>query len=183
MKAALQIYSVKKIRADPELTKTEEPLRACASLYCERRLNLQTSDKHNSASAEGILQEVFLSKHFGGERFDFCTLLPRVERQSGFAAGLFEKHHSVPVMFDRNLRQEQAAMAQHRNQQTVAADFDDFGRDFPRRSQDAEFDCQMRRFIARDSMESRVFKGRCPRGFCHGAIDGVGWKNVANASA
>ena len=53
-----------------------------------------------------------------------CAFLPCVQRQSRFAAGLFEEHRSIPVVFNRHLREQQAAMSGHSDDQAVAADFD-----------------------------------------------------------
>ena len=77
-----------------------------------------------SSSQDLMLLFGSVSEHFGGEGLDRRALLPCVRRQSSFAAGLFEKVYAIPIVFDRNLRQEQAAWSVHADQQTVAADLE-----------------------------------------------------------
>lgn len=45
-----------------------------------------------------------ISKDLCRKRLDGGALLPGVQRQARFAAGLLEEGHAIPVMFYRNLR-------------------------------------------------------------------------------
>jgi len=76
----------------------------------------------------GLLRS-FLTKDFSGEGFDSGAVLPCVERQSGFAAGLLKKCGPVPCVLDGDLGQQQAAATVPGNEEPVASDFDLFGWD------------------------------------------------------
>jgi hypothetical protein len=122
------------------------------------------------------------SENFGGEGFNGRTLLPCVQRQAGFAAGLLEKGSAVPVALGWHLRQKQAATPGHGDQQAVASDLDGVDRNGLRRRQDAKFDFQLRRFPQRDGMEARVFKRGSARGVCDRTIDRAHGKHITYAS-
>ena len=61
----------------------------------------------------------FGPENFRGEGFDGRALLPGIRRQAGFAASLLEKGDAVPAVFDRDLRQQQAAASVLADHQSV----------------------------------------------------------------
>ena len=119
---------------------------------------------------------------FSGEGFDGCAVLPGFRWQAGFAAGLFEKCHTVPAMFDRNLRKQQAAAAVLADEQAVAADFYVFGPDGLQVRQDAEGNFQFGSFFGGDGRKACVLECRSPRGFCDGAIERSCGENESDAA-
>jgi len=125
----------------------------------------------------------FFSEHFSGERLDGCASLPGIGRQAGLAAGLLEEGDAVPVVFDRNLGQEEAAVSGHADEEAVAPNLDCIGGDGLRDGENAEFDLELPGFLELDRMEARVVKSGGPGGIGYRAIDGADGKNVANASA
>ena len=126
---------------------------------------------------------VFLSEYLCGEGFDGRAILPGVERESGFAAGLLEESDAIPMALDGNLRQKQAAASSHADEQAMASDLDRFGVDGARRRKNAEFDFEIAGFVEVYGMEASVFKGGGTRGFGDGAIHRVGGEDIADASA
>ena len=130
-----------------------------------------------------LFPEAGITEDFCGEGFYGCTLLPGVQRKSGFAAGLFEEGHAVPVVFDGNLRQKQAAVALHAYEKAVAADLDFVRRNWLGWSENAEFDLQAGRFFAVDGFKACVVEGGGAGGLSNGTIDGTGGEDVADASA
>lgn len=66
---------------------------------------------------------MFFPEYFSREGLNHRALLPCVERQAGFAASLFEEGDAVPLVFDRYLRQEEASMSSHTDEQSVAPHF------------------------------------------------------------
>ena len=62
------------------------------------------------------------SEHFSGEGLDGRAILPCIQWQAGFSAGLFEESRAVPVVFRRYLGQKEAAASGHTDQQTVPSD-------------------------------------------------------------
>src|SRR5579863_996087 len=123
-----------------------------------------------------------VAKNFGAEGLDHRAVLPRVAGEAGFAAGLFEKGHAVPVMLDRNLGQKQSATAALADEQAVAADLNGLGRNRLGWSENAEFDLEVRSFRERDRRKPVVLERRGPRRLAHGAIDRSRRKHVADAS-
>jgi hypothetical protein len=67
------------------------------------------------------------AENLGGEGLDCRAIFPGVQRQSRFPAGLVEESLAIPVVLDWHLRQKQAAMSSHADQQAVASDFDGLG--------------------------------------------------------
>ena len=125
----------------------------------------------------------FFSENFGSEGFDGGAFLPGVEREAGFAAGLFEEGGAVPVVLGGDLGQEQAAHSEQGDEQAVASDFDRFGRNGLRRGEDTEFDFQVVRFGQGYVREASVFESGGAGRAGDGAIDGVCGEDVADASA
>ncbi len=81
---------------------------------------------------------ILIAKNFCGEGFDLRAILPGVKRKAGFPAGVFEKSDAVPTVLDGNLRQEQAAVARHADEQTVASDLDFFGSNWTEAGQNTQ---------------------------------------------
>src|ERR1700686_407379 len=127
--------------------------------------------------------ELLLSEYFGGECFDRRALLPGIRRESRFTAGLFEKLYAVPVVFYGNLRQKQAAVPSHRDQEAVAADLDGFGGDWLWRREDAEFDLQVTSFRQGHGIKARVFESRGARRVRDCAVYGAYGKHIADSSS
>jgi len=131
---------------------------------------------------KGSQPKLFLPEDFSGKCLDRCSFLPGIGWQSRFAAGLLQERDSVPVVLERNLRQKQAAVSGHADDQAVAANLDCFRRDRFWRRQDAEFDLQFARFVASDPVETGIFKCGGARGIGYCAIYRADGQNVADAS-
>ena len=54
---------------------------------------------------------LFLSENLGRERFNNGSLPPFVRGKSSFAAGLGQEGFTIPMMFERYLRQEKSAIS------------------------------------------------------------------------
>src|ERR1700757_2357735 len=113
----------------------------------------------------------FVPEDFCGERFDHRAVLPCVEGQAGFAAGLFQEGGSIPVVLDRYLREQQPAPSGHADQQAMATDLDRVGRNWLWGRQDAQLNFEMRGFGQRYRSESRVFESRGARRVRYRTID------------
>lgn len=70
---------------------------------------------------------VTISEQFGSKCLQRCPVTPRIQRKACLPASLLQKGFSIPPVFDRYLRQQQASPAIQRNQQTVAPYFDLLG--------------------------------------------------------
>ena len=123
------------------------------------------------------------AEHFGGEGFEGGSFLPGIEREGGFAAGLFQEGDAVPATFDRNLRQQESAQARCADQQTVTAYLYGIGKNGPRGREDAEFYLQPGRLVELHGIEASVFEGGGAGGFRHGAIKRGGGKHVSDTAA
>ena len=76
-------------------------------------------------SAETL--DVGVAKDLGGESLDGRGLLPGIERQASFAAGLLQESFPVPTIFEGNLGQQEAASSAIGDDQAVTSDFDCLG--------------------------------------------------------
>ena len=85
-------------------------------------------------------------------------------------------------MFDRHLRQKQAATAMHTDQQTVMANFYGVGKNWPGRGKDTEFHLQLIGFFSCHGLEASVVKCRGARRFCNRTINRAGRQNIPDAS-
>src|SRR5260370_35107378 len=74
-------------------------------------------------------ERVLIPENLGREGLDDCALLPRIERQACLPASLLEERGPIPTVFDRHLRQKQAATAADADQQPVIANFAGVGKD------------------------------------------------------
>lgn len=126
---------------------------------------------------------LFFSEHFSGEGFDGCSSFPGFGRQAGFAASLLEEGNAVPVVFDRDLGQEQAAISNHADEETVAPYFDGFGSDELRDRENAEFDLKVASLFERDRAKASVLEGGGSGSVGDGKKHGGDSLNIANASA
>ena len=125
---------------------------------------------------------MLFSENFGGKGLNRRAVFPCVQRQAGFAAGLFEESRAVPVVLGWHLGQKQAATASPTDEQTVASDLNGFGGNRLRQRQDAEFDFQVTSFGQRDGRKAPVFESGRARGICDGAIYRAHRKDIAHAS-
>ncbi len=80
---------------------------------------------------------MLFAENLGGKGMQTGTFLPCIDGQARFAAGLLEKGDAIPLMLNRNLRQQQAAAAVLSDQQAVTADFDLLGKNRLRRRENA----------------------------------------------
>src|ERR1700692_2519889 len=126
---------------------------------------------------------IFVTKNFGCEGFDHSAMLPGIQRQSGFAAGLFQKGDAIPPMLDRDLRQQQAATTVPVDVQSVAADFDLVGVDRFRERENAQFDREVRSFFFGDRRKAVVVESGRPRGLRYSAVERIARQDVADTSA
>lgn len=124
-----------------------------------------------------------VAENFGGEGLNGCALLPCVLGQPGFPASLLKESNTIPVMFDRDLRQQKTTPCGHADEQAVAADFDPFGINWPRHRKDAEFDRELALFAEGHGIESRVFKRRRAGGFGDCSVERTNRQNVPDTSA
>src|SRR4029077_390949 len=105
-----------------------------------RFLSLRASASHPTVLAlrtDGLFR--LFSKYFRREDLDAGSFLPRISRQTGFAASLFEERGTVPAMFDGNLGQKQSALTLHADQQAMPSDLYCFRANRLGRRQDAYF--------------------------------------------
>ncbi len=86
-------------------------------------------------------------------------------------------------MFDRHLRQKQAATAMHTDQQPVMANFHGVGKNWPGRCKDTEFNLQLMRFFSCHGLEASVVKCCSARRFCDGTINRAGRQHIPDASS
>ena len=128
-------------------------------------------------------ERVLIPENLGREGLDDCALLPRIERQACLPASLLEESGPIPTVFDRHLRQKQAATAVDADQQPVMANFDGVGKDWPGRGKDTEFNLQLLRFFSGHGWEAIVVKCCCPCRFCDSAINRAGRQHIPDASS
>src|ERR1700687_821295 len=128
-----------------------------------------------------LVRGPLISENFCRKGLNGCAFLPSVQRQTGFAAGLFEESGAVPVVLGWHLGQEQAAVTRHADEQAVTSDFDGLGSNRLRRRQDAELNFQLRRFRQRHRIEARVSEGGRACRVCHGTIYGTHREHITHA--
>ena len=90
-----------------------------------------------------------ITKDLGSKSLDGCGVPPGIRWQARFAAGLPEKSLPVPILFDGNLGQEQAAARALRDDETVAPDFHRFGTNRDQTGKHAQRNLQSRSFFHR----------------------------------
>jgi len=71
----------------------------------------------------------FVAENFRSEGLQRGTILPGIYGKTGLAAGLLQEGGAVPVVFDRDLREQQAPVAVLADDQAVTADFYGVGLD------------------------------------------------------
>ena len=85
-------------------------------------------------------------------------------------------------MLDGDLGQQQAAASMLADQETVASDFDGFGKNRLRRRENAELDFEMRRFVLGDRRKTVIVEGGSTGGLRHGAIDRRSRQGIADTA-
>ncbi len=98
-------------------------------------------------------------------------------------AGLFKEGRGIPFVFDRDLRQQEAAAAVLADEEAVASNFNGFGKNWLRRGENAQLDFEVRSFVGGDGREAIVVEGGRAGSFGDGAVEGSGGKSVADAAA
>src|SRR5712671_7158519 len=104
----------------------------------------------------------FFAKDFGSEGFNGRAFFPRIQRQTGFAAGLLQEGCAVPSVLDGDLGQEQAATAMPGNEKSVAAHFNLFGTEWLRRRENAELNFEMRSLFLVNRGKAVILESRGP---------------------
>ena len=80
--------------------------------------------------------QILIPENFSGEGL-YESLLPSVQRQAGFATGLFEENNAIPVMFDWHLGQKQATASTQADHQAMPAHLHIFRTGRPHGGEDA----------------------------------------------
>jgi hypothetical protein len=126
---------------------------------------------------------LLLSENFRRKALDGCSLAPGVGGESRFAAGLVQEGLAIPVMLDGDLGEEEAAIAMHADQKTMASDLDIFRGDRLGRRKDAEFNFEVAGFVEGYGVEARVFEGGGASGIGDSAVDRTDGQDVSDAAA
>lgn len=120
---------------------------------------------------------------FGGEGFDGCAALPGIGGEAGFSAGFGEEALALPPPFNRDLRQQETAMAVVRDHEAVFADFDFLRRNGYDGRQDTDLNFELCGFSVADRKETWIFEGGGRCGLDDGEIERAHGNDVADAAA
>src|SRR5262249_32319899 len=125
------------------------------------RREARSKSTRSTRAISGRFEVSSLAEHLRLESKQLRGVLPRIVRQSGFAAGLGEKRVGVPLPLGRGLRQQKTPMPALLDEQTMAADLD-----LPRRCdrleqpEQRDLDLQVGQLGLRDRWKPRVAAAR-----------------------
>ncbi len=128
-------------------------------------------------------EDIGVSKDFGGESLDRCVVSPGIPRQASLAARLFEKRLAIPMVFDRNLGQQEAAPVALRDNQTVAPNLDGLRTNRHEAGEHAQGNFQASGFFLPHGQESGVVESGSAGRFSDGSNQGGDGHGVTDASS